>query len=198
LWPLGALRSSGARRPNWPRWPLGSLGSLGPGDTRRPGVTLGSEECPRRRGARLLLIIVLNADPGLPLECDHIITVVRGSRVPAARDKGHAWPGRPLRPGRTRLALWPLESLRPLWAPAVLSRPAPLAVPAAPLAPDFSDASFQRASMSISGRYPMKVLHTQEVRAYTFRSVGICSAGEAFSQRLCDVPTPLLAGLRLV
>jgi WD40 repeat protein len=66
------------------------------------------------------------------------------------------------------------------------------------LAADFSDVSFQRASMRISGRYHMKVLHTQEVRAYTFRSVGICSAGEAFSQRLCDVPTPLLAGLRLV
>ena len=105
---------------------------------------------------------------------------------------------------------------------------------------DFSDVSFQQASMRISGRYHMKVLHTQEVRAYTFRSVGICSAGEAFSQRLaapakfeaelftaeptscpcsalytehfvwafrlkfsrccclCDVPTPLLAGLRLV
>ena len=33
--------------------------------------------------------------------------------------------------------------------------------------PDFSDASFQRASMCISGQYPMKVLHTQEVRIYT-------------------------------
>jgi hypothetical protein len=64
--------------------------------------------------------------------------------------------------------------------------------------PDFSDASFQQASMCISGLCPMKVLHTQEVRAYTFRSVGICSAGEAFSQRLCDAPTPLLAGLRRV
>ena len=28
---------------------------------------------------------------------------------------------------------------------------------------DFSNASFQRACMRISGRYPMKALHTQEV-----------------------------------
>ena len=51
---------------------------------------------------------------------------------------------------------------------------------------DFSDASFQRAFMYISGPYRMKALHTQEVRTPILSSVGIGSAGDFFACHFGD------------
>ncbi len=49
--------------------------------------------------------------------------------------------------------------------------------------PDFSDTWFQRAFMDISGRYPVKALHTQGVKHTHPPWVGICSAGDSFARR---------------
>jgi hypothetical protein len=51
---------------------------------------------------------------------------------------------------------------------------------------DFSDASFQRVFMHISRPYPMKTLHSQEVRTSLSSSVGIGSAGDSFAWHFGD------------
>jgi hypothetical protein len=65
------------------------------------------------------------------------------------------------------------------------------------LVADFSDASFQRAFMYISGPYPMKALHTQGVRIPISSSVGICSVEIPSPGASAMAPAQWLAGLPL-
>src|SRR5712691_10851413 len=62
---------------------------------------------------------------------------------------------------------------------------------------DFSDASFQRAFMYISGPYPMKALHTQGVRIPISSSVGIGSVEIPSPGASAMAPAQWLAGLPL-